>query len=109
MLNTCPFFLCNYSQICKSGLDPHLHANISTPCKMSGGMQRCPQSLRRIHLVQILLKAATELSCSGQRCYQASIKRKYQINPQQAALHILQSVTKQPEKASRIKREHQDY
>lgn len=43
------------------------------------------------------------------KMYQASTKRKYQINPQQAALHILQSVTKQPEKASRIKREHQDY
>uniref|UniRef100_A0A674H356 LDL receptor related protein associated protein 1 n=3 Tax=Taeniopygia guttata TaxID=59729 RepID=A0A674H356_TAEGU len=53
--------------ICKSGLDPHL-ANISTPCKMSGGMKRCPKSLRRMHLVQILQKAATELSCNGQRC-----------------------------------------
>lgn len=46
------------------------------------------------------------------KVYQASTKKKkkkHQINPQQAALHILQSVTKQPEKASRIKEEHQDY
>lgn len=36
-------------------------------------------------------------------------KKEHQIDPQQAALHILQSVTKHPEKASKIKREHQDY
>lgn len=60
-------------------------------------------------MVQILLKAAIELSCSGRRCIKLRQKKEHQINPQQAALHILQSVTKQPEKASRIKKEHQDY
>lgn len=35
-------------------------------------------------------------------------KKEHQMDPQQAALYTLHSVTKQPEKASKIKREHPD-
>lgn len=35
--------------------------------------------------------------------------KEHQMDPQQAALYTLQSVTKQPEKASKIKADYQHY